>query len=243
MEELEKSDVMILILAHGYGSIYPDTKKSFTEMEYDKAREANKIILSYLISEEHPWNPTLIDKDANEQSLKKFKHVVKRDCTINYFTTENDLAEKVLQDLIRELPKNNLIIGEENLNSTNDKLKLLEQMYKMPRLMGGREIILTVKMEKQWDSAAQNICDAFYLTHDSSICREFKSIDEKEQRILWRNNNLYAENELAVELSEIPSDKEVKIRMKMQYGIYEELIHYKKSATSITGTHIINSIA
>ncbi|MDM8568224.1 DUF4062 domain-containing protein [Thiotrichales bacterium HSG1] len=241
MEELEKSDVMILILAHRYGSIHTDTKKSYTELEYNKAKEKNKIILAYLINEEHPWNLRLVDKD--KQSLDKFKRIVERDCTINYFTTQNDLAEKVFEDLKRELPKYELIIGEENLNSTDDKLQFLEQMCKMPRLMGGREIVLTVKMEKQWDSTKQLVCDALDLTHGSSIYREFKPIDKDEQRILGWHNNLYAENELAVELSEIPPDKEVKIRMKMQYGFYKKPIYYKTKATFTTVTEMMRAIS
>ena len=102
----------------------------------------------------------------------------------------------------------------------------------MPRLMGGREIVLTVQMDKKWKGIKEeHICDALDLTHGSSICRKFKSINKDENDILIgiRFDSLYAEHELAIELCEIPPNQEVKIRMRMKYGTYQKPIHSQEA--------------
>jgi tetratricopeptide (TPR) repeat protein len=105
------------------------------------------------------------------------------------------------------------------------KLKLLKKICEMPRLMGEEEIVLTVRMAKEWDGTQEHICEALDLTHGSSICRKFKPINKDEEKILKKFDSLYAEYELAIELCDIPPDQDVKIRMKMKYGTYEKSIH------------------
>ena len=52
LAEVEQSDVYVGIIAFRIGSIHPESAKSFTQLEYERASSLNKAILIYLVDEE-----------------------------------------------------------------------------------------------------------------------------------------------------------------------------------------------
>jgi len=60
---VRECDVMILILMHRYGSIEPNSGKSYTELEYETARAAHKDILAFELTSVVEMEPLRLDPE------------------------------------------------------------------------------------------------------------------------------------------------------------------------------------
>ena len=226
IDELKKSNVIILVIAHRYGSIDEKTQKSYTQIEYETAIDEKKIIFPYIIDETHPFNPKYIDDNEDKIKLNEFKKLVINAYQISTFTTKEDLAMKVIQDLERELPKHDIIIGAQKLESQN--ITFIKQMCQLPKLMNGREITLNIKLNENWESASDKANEALDLTEGASIQRKFKVLDEDYTKIIEdKFPYIYASNEKALELSELDSDTYT-IVLRLKFGHVKSTISERK---------------
>jgi len=109
LEEVEKSDIYIGIIGYKYGSLDKITKKSFTELEYEKAFNlGKKLILIYLMNEDECLiHPKHVDF-KNHQRLVDFKKILSSRHTIDSFKSPDDLAKKIRLKLNQELPEENI---------------------------------------------------------------------------------------------------------------------------------------
>lgn len=92
-------DVFIGILAWQYGWVPPMNNPaglSLTELEYRHARKSGKPCLMFLLDEEAPWPPSMIDIDRDP--IKDFREAVRSD-VVGFFTTPDDLAAGLSQAL------------------------------------------------------------------------------------------------------------------------------------------------
>jgi hypothetical protein len=104
LQEVTKSDVYIGIISFRYGSIHKESRKSFTELEYERAVSLNKEILIYLFDSEGLIKPKFVDIGNNGLKLKRFKGLLQKRHTTDTFTDPLDLASKVSNKLIKLLP-------------------------------------------------------------------------------------------------------------------------------------------
>ena len=146
LDEVDKSNIFIIIIAHRYGSVH-ENGSSFTELEYDHALKEKKHIFAYIIDKDYVWNPSFVDKNENYDKLQNFIKKVKKDFTIDTFTTPEDLSEKIIKDLIRELPKYGFDIGKKNkeLDLTSN-INIINNFYLLPKLYNGIEICISCKV-------------------------------------------------------------------------------------------------
>lgn len=105
LKEVEKSHVYIGIIAYKYGSIEPNSQKSFTELEYEKALELNKEILIYLFDDNGLIQPKFIDLGEKSDKLIAFKDSLKNNHTVDFFKEPTELSEKVYNSLGEILPR------------------------------------------------------------------------------------------------------------------------------------------
>ena len=83
-----------------YGSIDADSGKSFTHLEYQDAVRLRLPILIYLIDEDRqPVLPKYIDFGEAGEKLREFKRKLKKNHVVSFFTSPEDLAVRVSQDL------------------------------------------------------------------------------------------------------------------------------------------------
>lgn len=101
-QEIDSSVLLLGIYAWRYGWIPPGSDYSITEEEFDHAREHGKKCLCYVVSDDHPWLPSLMDKGAARDALERFKKKVSA-LVRSKFTTPDDLAKQVAADVAREL--------------------------------------------------------------------------------------------------------------------------------------------
>jgi hypothetical protein len=96
------SNIFIGIIGMRYGLIDRADGKSMTQLEYEEAQAVGLPTLMYLIDEEHhPVLPKHVDTGAGAEKLVAFKALLKNAHVVNAFTSPEDLAAKVTQDVVR----------------------------------------------------------------------------------------------------------------------------------------------
>lgn len=108
LDEVGKADIFIGIISFRYGSLDRVTKRSFSQLEYEKAFALKKEILIYFMSDDTLIYPNYVDIGINASRLNNFKKILKHRHTIDTFKDPEELAIKIhdrLMDLLSDLKK------------------------------------------------------------------------------------------------------------------------------------------
>ncbi|MFV8270302.1 DUF4062 domain-containing protein [Flavobacterium sp. GT2N3] len=173
ISEVEQSDIYVGIIGMRYGSEEPNSGKSYSQLEYEKAVKQNKEILIYLIDEESsPVIPNLIQFDKI-QKLNNFKAILKDKHTIDTFSNSQDLVTK-LQRKFKELltPKATAVIEDEYENTN----KILNLFFLVPAAYSGREIKLKIKFKRQPLPVSKAICKNFNFEFGKTIVSQIEVV-------------------------------------------------------------------
>jgi len=173
ISEVEQSDIYIGIIGMRYGSEEPNTGKSYTQLEYEKAVEQDKEIRIYLIDEESSAvTPNLIQFDKI-QKLNNFKAILKDKHTVDTFSNSQDLVTK-LQRKFKELliPKVTAVI-EDEYDNTN---KILNLFFLVPAAYSGREIKLKVKFTGQLLPVSKAFCKNFNFEFGKTVVSQIEVV-------------------------------------------------------------------
>jgi len=106
LKEIEESDIYIGVISMCYGSIDEITGKSYTQLEYEKARDVGLEILIYLIDERN-GEVKAGDVDFGDENLRLngFKRILKSNHTVDFYLNEIDLGQKLFKRLEKLVPK------------------------------------------------------------------------------------------------------------------------------------------
>jgi tetratricopeptide (TPR) repeat protein len=99
LEELDKCDVLVGVYAYRYGTIPTGSKASVTEQEYLHAMSKKIPVLVFVVDESHLWPPKSMDKSLSK--INKFKSKATKEHTPDYFTSPDNLAQKVVSSIGR----------------------------------------------------------------------------------------------------------------------------------------------
>jgi CheY-like chemotaxis protein len=102
-DEIDASDAFLGIYAHRYGYVPAGSSISITEQEFNFAQERQKATFCFLVDDEFPWSPKLIEPEPGQSKLKLFKQRISTTFVRDTFTTADDLAYKVASSLGRFL--------------------------------------------------------------------------------------------------------------------------------------------
>lgn len=166
LSEVEQSDIYVGIIGMRYGSEEPNSGKSYSQLEYEKAIEQNKEILIYLIDEESSVvTPNLIQYDKIPK-LNNFKAILRDKHTIDIFSNSQDLVSK-LQRKFKELLTSKVTTAlDDEYDNTNNILKLF---FLVPAAYSGREIKLMIKFIGQPLPVSKAICKNFNFEFGKTI--------------------------------------------------------------------------
>jgi hypothetical protein len=103
LHDLEDGQLFVGIYAHRYGYIPAGATVSITEQEYDYARKLNKPMLCFIVDDDHPWPPRMIEDEPGKSKLRAFEERIGTDLVVDRFTTPEDLAFKVATAVGRHL--------------------------------------------------------------------------------------------------------------------------------------------
>lgn len=129
---VRSAQAFVGIFGMRYGHVDPETAKSLTQLEYEEAQAMRLPTLIYLISEDaHPVLPKHVETGPAAQKLSAFKSLLKQSHVVNFFSSPDDLAAKVTQDVVRLLsgdrPPAGQVMAQLALNAT--KRHLLTQSH------------------------------------------------------------------------------------------------------------------
>ena len=102
LADVGECDIYVGLFAWRYGYIpladNPE-KLSITEMEYREAGKQNKRRLIFLLDDNAPWSPQLMDSHTGEgdngERIKALRNELRQDKLVSFFTTPDDLASAV----------------------------------------------------------------------------------------------------------------------------------------------------
>jgi hypothetical protein len=235
LKEVEQSNVFIMLVAFRFGSKDPGSKKYFIEHEYEKAKKMGLPKFVYFMDEETPFPPKFVAKDKESEDLKKFKKKLLKDHTIETFTSPEDLASKVIQNLLKELPNHGFKVGSAR-KENNDKVaaEVIKKFVTLPKMHYGTEVELTVTLG-DYERAPENECNAFSMRFGATARRRFKAVDAKIAEEVRMFYHIYADGEKADDLISLPKDEPVTLMLKTVQGTryWDEPIYELQDPTEI----------
>lgn len=167
IKEVSRTDIYVGVILHRLGSIETNTKKSYTQLEYEKAIELNKEILIYLIDETNSVvNTQFIDFGEKHEQLENFKQLLKEKHTVDFFRNPSDLVERLENRLDDLLVKNKKELAQDTEQYSKE---ILEKFHLFPNKYNGREIRLKIKISKQAFPLSKRACDAFGVNFGETV--------------------------------------------------------------------------
>ncbi len=222
IEEVEKSQIFIMLVAFRYGNIESDSQKSFSELEFEKAKELGIPKFIYFLEDEYPFPPKFVDTGLGAEKVNALKDKLRKDFTISHFTTPEDLAKKVWTDLQNQLPSLGFNIkqsSEEEKTEANQEL--IRKFLLLPKLYHGNELDIEVKLGAN-EIANGYECDAFSFSVGATIKRKIEPIDLGLKKLFGSTERyVYASFEEAKALVELKEKTAIKIRVKTIQGTYK----------------------
>lgn len=93
---IDLCDYYVLIIGKRYGSLNSETKKSYTEMEYDYAKSKNIPVLVFAIDDRVEVDISKIEQDPESlQKLSRFRQKAMRNTLASIWNSVSDLSGKV----------------------------------------------------------------------------------------------------------------------------------------------------
>lgn len=100
LAEVAKSNVLVVIVGHKYGSLVPGKSISFSEAEYQEGYRLDKPSLVYMRDPSVPVLPKDFESDPDKlRALERFRAVLNERHTVASFQAPKDLAQAVASDL------------------------------------------------------------------------------------------------------------------------------------------------
>jgi Domain of unknown function (DUF4062)/TIR domain len=104
LQEVRKSDVLVVIVGHRYGTIVPELGISYSEAEYSEGYRLEKPCLVYIRDENVPILPRYMERDPQKLALlEKWKVTLQARHTVAAFQDGRSLAVQVAADLSRTI--------------------------------------------------------------------------------------------------------------------------------------------
>ena len=131
LTEITECQIYIGIISMCYGSIDEETGKSYTQIEYEKAKELGLEVLIYLVDERNGVIKTgHVDFGDKYLRLNSFKNILKKNHTVEFFINEIDLGQKIYRDLekLTSKPKTT-ILRPEKLDAKTFLIKLEDDIW------------------------------------------------------------------------------------------------------------------
>ena len=97
LNKVKSANVIVLVLGHKYGFVPNGSSISMTETEYREAMDKSIPVLPYLLKED-----LFSAKSDDDPRLTELKEELKLTHGVTWFTSQEDLAWKVISDLARE---------------------------------------------------------------------------------------------------------------------------------------------
>ena len=230
LSQVRESKVFISIIAMRYGSVHEEFDLSYSELEYTEAIKNNVPTLVYILDDNHPIPPKFVDTGIKAEKLKAFKEKLKKIHTVSFFTTPEDLRDKVSRDLVDTLSgleekikfdierNREFEIKSENLNK-----EIINEFYLRPKKHAGKEGKIKLQMVDEPFTVKSEIVNSIGLTIGDTIGREVNILDfETNENIGRKTSYIYADGENADWLEKLAVNDVVEVKVRLNYCVVKE---------------------
>lgn len=228
LSQVRDSKVFILIVAMRYGSIHNEYELSYSELEYNEAIKHNIPTLVYILNESHPIPPKFVDTGKNALKLQAFKDKLKKLHTVSFFTSPEDLRDKVSNDLVdtlRKLEKKIKLDIATKLEIKNKNLdrNIIEEFYIRPKKHAGREGKVKLLVVGKPFMPKAEIINSLGLTVGDTIGRYVKVFDFETNECISENGfTLAADAENADWLETVCINDVIEVTVRLDYCVVKE---------------------
>jgi hypothetical protein len=216
LKAVQSCKVYIGIFAMRYGSIDDESGQSMTHVEYDEAQRLSLPTLVYIIDEEHQPLPIFVDTGEKAQMLRELKEELKKKYLVGFFTTPDELAKRISQDLPPVLEGIGVHIEPELPQvAQEDAKEILRRFRTRPAKYAGREITVSFKVTGEVRPVDASDCMALRLPLGDAISRK---VERAEHQI----SDIIATKTIADWLEELPKETNVTVRIKLLSGTEDD---------------------
>ena len=204
LEEVHRSKVFVMTVGPRYGSLVPGHESSYSEIEFDEASKLHLPRFVYLLDDSAAFPVKFVSRGEDAKKLDALKQRIRDELTVNTFFDQNDLAERVYSDLVRELPKRGIAIGEDEKEIT-DTEAIVSGFKRAPMLYVGRTVRLRLTLE-YCESASSDECAALTMRYGAAVkCHYRIAKDDPVARLLeYGQPEIFATEAIALEVLSIP---------------------------------------
>lgn len=132
---MDDSDYYVLIVAGRYGSIDPDTGVSYTEKEFNYAKEKNIPIVAFLHKNIGNIMGSRLEEETDKRAmLQKFRENVQTSHLVKYYSDLNDLKSQVVTSInnaIKNIDRPGWIRADKIENTGNNQTYSKEEVKQM----------------------------------------------------------------------------------------------------------------
>ncbi len=219
LKAVQSCKAYIGVFAMRYGSIDEETGKSMTHLEFEEASRLGLPVLVYLIDEQNqPILPKHVETGKNAELLEELKTELKKKFIVSFFTTPEDLAKRISQDLPPILQDIGVAIEPEPKELlTADAKEILHRFKARPAKYSGREITVNCSIKGDVEGVDSDDCEALDLPLGDAIKRSVNS------QVLGDLSRIIATRQIADWLESVPNGAEVVVRIKLLSGNYIEI--------------------
>ncbi|MDX1941305.1 MAG: DUF4062 domain-containing protein [Saprospiraceae bacterium] len=134
---IDESDVYLLILGGRYGSIEPESGKSYIHLEYEYAIEKGKPHFALVINEKHldekvAKDGRIVLEQDNNKEFKAFKQLVTAQKVVRFWSDLRDIKYFILESL-NEFEKRENLIGWIKGDQAVDSGEIAEQLARLSK--------------------------------------------------------------------------------------------------------------
>jgi hypothetical protein len=195
IEEVRRSNILVVIVGHRYGSIVPEMGISYSAAEYSEGHALQKSCLVYMRDENVPVLPKHMERDPEKlQLLENWKETLQERHTVATFQESNDLAVQVAADLsrtIRELEETARAREEARRETSTPLMDELAELVAQALDAGATESALLSSLRRTVShvtSQAQQLGASVFLSYaspDREVVREFAEGLSKAGLRVW----------------------------------------------------------
>lgn len=236
LSQVKESKLFIGILGMRYGSVDEESGLSYSQMEYNEAIKNKIPTLIYIMSEEQPIPAKFVDKGEKAEKLAEFKNILKKQHTVSFFTSPDDLGKKIVKDVmdtLLTLEKISFDSSKALLEQDEDYENTIRKFLLRPARYQGIELELSMKTlsELSGSSLKDDIVKALGLELGNTLSVDVNILGKDGEILTDRRISVYADKENADWLENILPGNIIKAKMKTAFCAIKELSSWDEGRT------------
>lgn len=222
LQQVKESKLFISILGMRYGSVDDETGLSYSQMEYNEAIKNSIPTLIYIMSDEQPIPFKYVDIGEKAKKLAEFKEYLKKQHTVSFFTTPDDLGKKIIKDVMNTLSSMEKISVDKTKSflakSENDEVTVGKFLLRPSRYQGIElELAMKVVSELSGSTLKDDIVRSMGLELGNTLSVDVNVLKADGSVLSNRKISVYADKENADWLEAVTPGNIIRAKVKTAF--------------------------